>query len=221
MTFHKMILISGFAIVSSVSSALANDTPKLHPLEAACVDYEMKGQLMNGTTTRCHRNYAYEQYEIQDTKVGFGNFTQSQKQHNITIGDTIYAIDLSSNTGTKTQNPMYDGIVSSLENQSAEDMGDAFIAAMGFTPTGASKTIAETDCNMYSAPQMGTVCLTQDGLMLEQSFMGNTTTAVSVAVGDGGDDANYTLYQNVTINDGPDLSNGLNLQDLMNQMGQQ
>jgi len=221
MAFYKMIFLFGFVTVLSMSGASADDTPKLHPLEAACVDYEMKGQFLNGTTTRCHRNYAYEQYEIQDTKAGIGNFTQSQKQHNITIGNTIYAIDLSTNTGTKTQNPMYDGLVASLEGQNAEDMADAFVAAMGFSPTGAAKTIADTDCDMYSAPQMGTVCLTDDGLMLEQSFMGNTTTAVNVAVGDGGEEANYTLYQNVTINDGPDLSNGINLQDLMNQMGQQ
>lgn len=221
MGFYKMIFATGLVTASCVTGVHADDTPKLHPLEAACVEYEAKGQMMNGTTTRCHRNYAYEQYEIQDTKVGFGNFTQSQKQHTITIGDTIYAIDLSNNTGTKTKNPMYEGIVSSLENQSAEEMGEAFVAAMGFTPTGATKTIADMECSVHNAQQMGTVCLTDDGLMLEQSFMGNTTTAVNVTVGDGGDDANYALYETVTIKDGPDLSNGFNLQDLMNQMGQQ
>ena len=221
MNIQKAIFLSGIVTLSSISTILADETPKLHPLEAACIDYEMTGQMMNGTTTRCHRNYAYEQYEIQDAKVGFGNFTQSQKQHNITIGDTIYAIDLSSNKGTKTKNPMYDSIASSLENQSAEEMGAAFVSAMGFTPTDAEKTIADTVCKVYNAQQMGTVCLTDDGLMLEQSFMGNITTATNVVVGDGGADANYTLYQNVTITDGPDLSNGFNLQDLMNQAGQQ
>ncbi len=63
------------------------------------------------------------------------------------------------------------------------------------------------------------MCLTDDGLMLEQSFMGNNQVAVSVSIGDGGDDANYTLYQNVQITDGPDLSNGI--QGLMDQLGQQ
>ncbi len=51
--------------------------------------------------------------------------------------------------------------------------------------------------------------------------MGNTQTAVSVSIGDGGDDANYTLYQTVPITDGPDLSNMPNWQDLLDQGQQQ
>ncbi len=49
--------------------------------------------------------------------------------------------------------------------------------------------------------------------------MGNTQVAVGVFIGDGGDDANYTLYQNVQITDGPDLSNGI--EGLMEQFGSQ
>ena len=50
---------------TAAPSAMASGTPILHPFEAVCIDYEMSGQMMNGTSTRCHRNYAYEQYEIQ------------------------------------------------------------------------------------------------------------------------------------------------------------
>ncbi len=217
----KFVKIFAPVILAGACSGptIANDgTPVLHPVEAVCIEYELTGQMMNGTTTRCHRDYAYEQYEIQNMSIGFGGFSQSQNQHNITIGDTIYAIDLSTNTGTKTINPMYAGLVSALDNQSPDEMGAAFINAMGFNQTGATKTIAQNNCNVYNAPQMGTVCLTDNGLMLEQSIMGNTTTAVSVTIGDGGADANYTLYQNVPITDGPDLSNGL--QGLINPGGQ-
>ena len=42
-----------------------------------------------------------------------------------------------------------------------------------------------------------------------------------MSYGDGGDDENYTLYQNVPITDGPDLSNGLDIQALIDQFGQQ
>ena len=118
------------------------DQPQLHPLEAACVEYEMSGQMQNGTITRCHREYAYEQYEIQNVSVGFGGFTQTQKQHNITIGNTIYAIDLTTNTGTKTINPLYDQIVSSMQGQDPEDVAGAFFQAMGYSPTGNSNIVA-------------------------------------------------------------------------------
>lgn len=219
----KSVGLCVFVVLLSVPSSMViadDSTPQLHPVESACINYEMSGQMQSGTTLRCHRDFAYEAFEILDLSIGFGGFSQTQNQHNITIGDQIYAIDLNTNTGTQTTNPMYAGIVAALQDTDPEDMGAAFIAAMGFTATGATKTIADTVCNVYSSGMMGTMCLTDNGLMLEQAVMGNTQTAVSVSIGNGGDDANYTLYQTVPITDGPDLSNMPNLPDLMNQ-GQQ
>lgn len=118
---------------------------------------------------------------------------------------------------------MYDGLVDAMGNSSPEEMSDVFLTTMGMTPTGETKTIAETECNVYSAQMMGTTCLTDGGLMLEQVFMGNTQRAVSVAIGDGGDDANYMLHLTVPMSQGPDLSNGiggLDLGELMNQVPQ-
>lgn len=184
--------------------------PKLHPTEAACVTYEMSGQMQNGSITRCHREYGYKQYEIQNITIGIAGFTQTQNSHNITIGDTIYAIDLENNSGTKTTNPMYQNLTSAMEDNDAEEMSDAFISAMGYSPTGETKTIADNECTVYDSGQAGTICLTAGGLMLEQIILGNATTAVDVAIGDGGDNANYTLYEQVTITDGPDLSNLFN-----------
>lgn len=193
--------------------------PKLHPVKQACISYKVAGQMMNGTTERCHRKYAHEVYEIQNLTMGIAGFTQTQNQHTITIGETIYAIDLATNRATKTKNPMYAGLIDTMKDKDPKEMGDAFVAGMGFTPTGANKTIVGTECAVYNSAQMGTVCLTETGLMLEQSFMGNTTTATKVEIGKAGDEANYTLYQNVPVSDGPDLSNMPNLQDLMNQAG--
>lgn len=206
-----LLIFLTFSIIAQANQ------PKLHPVEAACITYEMSGQMMNGTITRCHREHAYEQYEIQNITIGITGFTQTQNTHTITIGDTIYVIDLENNTGTQTANPMYQSLVSSMQGQDSENLSDAFMSVMGYAPTSETKTIADHECEIYNSAQLGTVCLTDEGLMLEQLVMGNTTTAVSVSLGDGGDDTNYTLYQNVTITQGPDLSNMPNLQDLMNQ----
>ena len=220
---RTLIFCSALSVLAAFSARSSADdsTPILHPVEAACIEYEMSGQMQQGTSTRCHRDFAYEQYEIQNISIGFGGFSQSQNKHNIIIGNTIYSIDLDTNTGTQTINPMYDGIVAALQDTDPADMADAFIAAMGFTATGATKTVADTICNMYSSGMMGTMCLTDNGLLLEQSVMGTTQTAVSVSIGEGGDDDNYTLYQTVPITDGPDLSNMLNLQDLIDQAQQE
>ena len=216
----RFFALGALALAIPAITIADDSTPMLHPVEAACIDYEMSGQMQQGTSTRCHRDFAYEAFEIQETSIGFGGFSQTQNTHNITIGSTIYAIDLSTNTGTQTTNPMYDGLVAALQDTDPADMGNAFITAMGYTPTGATKTIADATCNVYSSAMMGTMCLMDNGLLLEQSVMGNTQTAVSVSIGDGGDDANYTLYQNVPITQGPDLSNMGDWQQMMQQMQQ-
>ena len=182
-------------------------TPKLHPVEKACITYELNGQMQSGTVTRCHRDFGYESYEIQQVSIGFGGFSQTQSTHTITIGDTIYAIDLQSNTATQTINPMYAGMVDSLENASPEELGTAFLAAMDMSPTGATQTVAGEDCSVYSSSMMGTACFTNDWLMVEQSVMGMGQSAISVDRASGGANGNYTLYQNMTVTDGPDLSN--------------
>ncbi len=206
MKFSGLVIFALFATIAVEAAA----QPKLHPIEEACVTYEMSGQMQNGSITRCHREYGYEQYEIQNITIGIAGFTQTQNSHNITIGDTIYAIDLENNSGTKTTNPMYQNMVSAMENNDAEEMSDAFISAMGYSQTGETKTIANHECAVYNSSQAGTLCLTAEGLMLEQTILGNATTATSVSIGDSGDDANYTLYQQVTISEGPDLSNLFN-----------
>lgn len=202
-------LLSAILTLAAAPSFANDDTPQLHPLDKACVTYEMTGQMMSGGTTRCHRDYGYEQYEIQETTVGFAGVTQTQRQHVIIIGETIYSINLDTNSGTKTQNPMYASVTAALQNSSPDQMSQQFFDAMGLTPNGETKTIAGASCAVYTSAMMGTVCMTDNGLMLEQDFMGSGQIATSVNVGDGGDDENYTLYQTVPITDGPDLSNGL------------
>ena len=211
------ITIASTAFMAACTAGEA--TPKLHPLEAACLSYEMTGQMQSGTVTRCHRKFGYEQYEIQNITIGVMGMTQTQNQHVITIGDTIYSIDLSTNTGTKTQNPMYESIVSAMEGKSPEEASAEFMTAMGMTATDQTKTIAGETCTVYQSAQMGTTCMTQTGLMLEQLIMGMGQVATAVTVGDGGEDANYTLYETVPITDGPDLSELPGLSDFQGVFG--
>ena len=208
MKFFSLFVLVAFSTIVTVIAA----QPKLHPIEKVCVMYEMSGQIQNGSITRCHREYGYEQYEIQNITIGIAGFTQTQNSHNITIGDTIYAIDLENNTGTKTKNPMYQSIVSAMEDNDSEEMSDTFITAMGYSPTGETKTIADNECDVYDSGQAGTICLTSSGLMLEQTILGNSTTAASVSIGESGEDTNYILYEQVSITEGPDLSNLFNQQ---------
>ncbi len=199
-----------------VAPARAAD-PILHPVGGVCIRFNMKGQLMNGTTLRCHRRNGFEQFEIQDIETGIGNIKQKQKQHTITIGDTVYAIDTATMTGTKTINPMYQTIVRAMKGRSPEEFGRTFMTSMGFAPTGESKTIAGIECEVYGAAGLGKNCVSPDALTLEQDVLGNKMTAIEVSY-DGGNDEDYRLYEKIKIRQGPDLSNGLNIQDLVKQL---
>ncbi|MCI4643512.1 MAG: hypothetical protein MRY64_01885 [Hyphomonadaceae bacterium] len=203
----RSLAVSSMLAISAAPAFANPDTPKLHPVEKACVTYEMNGQMQSGTVTRCHRDFGYESYEIQDVSIGFGGFSQTQTTHTITIGDTIYTIDLQSNTATQTTNPMYAGLADAMEDASPEELGASFLEAMNMSPTGETNTVAGEGCTVYSSPMMGTACFTSDWLMLEQSVMGMGQSATSVDRTSGGADENYTLYQNMTVSDGPDLSN--------------
>ena len=183
------------------------DTPILHPVEAYCIDYEIGGDMQGGSVKRCHRKNGYEQFEIQNTTISVFGISQSTNQHIVTIGDQIYSINLDTNTGTITTNPFYASLSQALDDTSPEQMGAAFLDAMGYTATGETKIVAEASCEVYNSAMVGTVCLSDDLLMLEQNVMGMTWTAVTVAIGVPGDDADYRRYESAEMSDGPDLSN--------------
>ncbi len=207
MTCKILSLAVGAAFTLPV--AVANPgTPKLHPVEAVCIDYEQSGQMQSGTSTKCHRDYGYEQYEISELTIGMAGFSQSQSTFTVTIGDTIYAIDTDANTATQTVNPMYQGLADAVDQSGSTAVSDAFLNAMGMTPTGQTQTVVGLPCNVYASNMMGSACLTDDGLMLQQSVMGTEVTATSVTY-DEGVAENYRRHETATITQGPDLSNGL------------
>lgn len=196
------------ALVLAASTQQASADPKLHPVEAVCIDYEQTG-MMSGTATECLRNWAHERYTIEDFTISVMGMTQRHNQHAITVGNQITSWDRDTNVGTVTANPMYDRLASSSSDD-IEEFADNMIAAMGFTPTGASQTIAGESCDVYSSAQLGTMCFTSDALVLEQSMdmgMGSfTRRAVSIDRGNGGSDADYQVPDDVTISQGPDLN---------------
>lgn len=199
-------IAAALALASLPGGALAGDTPKLHPAKAACIDYELSGQMQSGTVQRCHRDYGYEQYEIRDVTINVAGFGQTQREHVITIGDRIYTIDLTTDTGTRMRNPMYDKMVAALEDDDATAAATLWLSELGFTANGDTKQIAGHKCRVYESSMAGTVCLTDEMLMLEQTVMGMVTTATDVSMGAEGDAANYRLHETVTLTDGPAMA---------------
>jgi hypothetical protein len=204
--------LTGAFLALSVSCAAAADMPKLHPIEALCVTYEMSGQMMEGDSVQCHRHYANESYQIQNTTIKIPGMTQTQSQTTVTIGPDIYAINRQAGTATKTKNPMYDGMAKS-EGMSPAD----YAHSMGMSPDGTSQEYLGLTCAVYRNPSLGEICMTDDGILLRMKMPQMTQTATEVRREEG-DPAIYALPSQVRVTEGPDLSQGI--QGLMKQYQQ-
>ncbi|MEM8836776.1 MAG: hypothetical protein AAGE89_01690 [Pseudomonadota bacterium] len=214
---HRVFMATLLTLGATVGTVHAAE--RFHSIEKMCVEYEMKGQMMNGTIARCHRKHAFEWFEIRDLKTGFGGFTQRQYEHSIAIGDTMYAINPEAGTGTITKNPMYKPFQEALQRSGnrPEAIGQVFFDTMGFQPSGKTKTIAGYQCQEMVSQSAGSMCFTDDFVMLEQSILGNSQVAVKVTMGADGGSENYDLWQKVSLSQGPDLSDGFDLESLARQ----
>ncbi len=190
-------------------AATAADPPKLHPIEALCVTYEISGQMMEGDSVQCHRQYANQSYQIQNTTIKIPGMTQTQQQTNVTIGPDVYAINRQAGTATRTKNPMYDDLAK------AEGMSPAdYAQSMGMSPDGTTQEYLGLTCAVYRNPSLGEICMTDDGILLRMKMPQMTQTATEVRREEG-DPAIYDLPNQVRVTEGPDLSHGI--QGLMKQ----
>jgi len=190
----------GGSVSSDANSETETDFVKFHPQKEFCVEYENSG-MMKGTSINCMRKWGTERVEIEDFEIGVGGFSKREKAHKTYIGDQIYVINTDKMTGTVTRNPVH----KDLSNTDPIALGKAMMASWNMKDTGKDKTIAGVECNVMDSPQMGSVCLTDNLVMLEQSFMGVNRVATSVDLNSGGDDANYSLFEKAEMTEGPDI----------------
>jgi hypothetical protein len=167
---------------------------RMHPLEAYWVKYNYQGMMEGEVIEQC-RNWCNERVETRHLKLSLGGLNQLQDERIIAVGEDIYNVDERQGTVTKTKNPMWSGIVEQVEAGGAESTFDAWMNAMGFHPTGSTRTIAGEACDDYVSQQMmnANSCITKDGLTLRSEVAGAIQSAVEVHRGDPGDLAAYEI----------------------------
>ncbi len=99
----RLIGASACALALLASPAMAADTPKLHPVEALCVTYQLSGQMMEGTNVQCHRQHGYETYRLETNTIKIPGMTRTTSSTTVTIGADVYAINREAGTATKTK----------------------------------------------------------------------------------------------------------------------
>jgi len=185
------------AILAAAAAALAACSAEPARAAGHCITYEQTGSV-SGEVVECSKDLATS-YAIETLEMSMMGMTQSQHRHVIRKDGEIISWDLDTLEGTRVDDPMADAVAGD-----PEDAAQRFIAAMGLSPTGETRSIAGETCAVHASAQMGEVCLTDDLLLLEQTFQGMgpasfTRTAVAVDRSTSGDPAHYEVPADVTI----------------------
>lgn len=200
--FNRLITAMSLCIFSLTCYSIEANSFKMKIPKQFCVEYKMTGQMIQGTTKTCARDYGKESFTITKSTIGFGTFTRSEHKHSITINQKIYNIDPVNMTGTVTNNPMAE----SIKSGDAESMAQQMIESMNYQDTGEVKTIIGIKCRVYKSNMAGTACFTDTAVMLEQEILGmGGQIATYYSDKESGDEDNYSLYKNVKIVEAPDI----------------
>lgn len=181
------------ALIAIGATGAAAPTPRLHPVKAFTIDYTWRGAI-SGSETEHSDAHGYRRSTITKTEMRMAGQVIRTNTRAYSIGETIVTIDYARGTASRARNPIYARIVERTRTQRIENLADALIRAMGYQPTGASKTIAGERCAVWKGPT-GTTCFTSDALTLETTQMMGPVQATRVATrirrNDPGPDSAY------------------------------
>ncbi|MAK61637.1 MAG: hypothetical protein CMK09_11705 [Ponticaulis sp.] len=164
-----------------------------------CVEYSQTGG-MSGTVTECFKTF-WTSYSSENLKMKMMGFSQEHNQNTIRKDGKIYSWDPTTKRGTVTNDPW----AGTDFKGDPVTQNEAFLNAMGFSATGETRTIAGLSCAVRTSSQMGTVCITDDLILLSQSMsmgpMSFERVATKVTRGTSGDSARYSVPTDVVISD--------------------
>ncbi len=199
MQMLQILLALSVLIVLPVS---AQET-RLHPVRAYCATYEVGG-MSKGTFITCQRAWGRERFEQWNTSTGIGPFRKQDDKHVIFLGEHIYTKQ--KNKVLRTVNPIYEQLMSRLQGTRVEDLQEAFMKAMQYTPTGEQRTVNDVACTVSRSPLAGNVCLTDHGILVEQRVMGQSQRLLALEIGEEGENSLYDPQAwSLPIEDGPDV----------------
>lgn len=197
---HLKNVFSGLAALLALSAgamAQGQNSAAFYPMESFTIVYQSTG-MMSGTSTMHVRDHGRQMAKIDDMTVSVGNMTVPQKSRTVTMNGVVVTIDDAKHTGTRLTIPNYEEMMNAYAQKPGLEAAYDMIKAMGGAPSGATKTIAGENCDVWTIPSLGTeMCLSSDGLTLATSVtmgpMSMSQEATEVRRDDGGPDEAFSL----------------------------
>ena len=146
--------------------------------------------------------------EQWDTATGFGPFKKKERKHVIYLKEHIFTYDRAAKRprALRTVNPIYEDLVRHMRGRSPKELQKSFMQAMRYAPTGEQRTVGEVGCTVSRSPTVGEVCLTADGILVEQRVLGQTQRLTALEMDTSGDTALYDPERwDLPIEEGPDV----------------
>ncbi len=154
---------------------------KRYGIKSGIIEYELSGA-QSGKETIYFDDWGYREAKYTEAELSFGGFSQKTNTLTILEGKMIYTIDLSTNTGTKMENPLFAG----LKDEDLQEMGKQMMEQMGGEKTG-TETFLDRTCEVWEIKQMGTKTYVWESIALKTEVnmgMQMNITAVSMKEGE-------------------------------------
>lgn len=172
-----------------------------------CIEYEIIG-MGKGMQKVYIGDWGNEHLTILDVVMEMGSIKQRTHTATYLKGNKIYTVDLETNKGTVSENPMR----SATNEKQAKQAGEEFLKQFG-KEVGTEVFLGKT-CRVFEMPDLGTRTLVWKNITLksvtDMGPMKQTMTAVKIIL--DFDEKIFNLPTNIIFND------SLNFDDIMNKM---
>jgi hypothetical protein len=207
-TAFIILLISvAWANVPGTGNKKTGPKIKWVEIEKVYIEYEVIG-MGKGLQKVYIGDWGNEHLTILDIVMEMGPMKQRTHTATYLKGDKIYTIDLETNKGTVTDNPMR----SATNEKQAEQFGEEFMKQYG-KEVGTEEFLGKT-CRVFEMPDLGTTTLVWKNITLKSVTglgpMNQIMTAVKIIL--DFDEKIFNLPKNINFEE------GMNLQDIMKKM---
>jgi len=176
-------------------------------IEKVCIEYEVTG-MGKGTQKVYIGDWGNEHLTILDVVMEMGPMKQRTHTATYLKGNKIYTVDLETNKGTVTENPMR----SATNEKQAKQAGEEFMKQFG-KEVGTEEFLGKT-CRVFEMPDLGTRTLVWKNITLKSVTgmgpMKQIMTAVKIIL--DFDEKIFNLPTDINFEDQP------NLEDIMKKM---
>lgn len=146
----KRLTLVMLSLLLVCSTLFGQSSGKRYKLKKAHVEYQISGSMQSGSEHLYFDDWGKREAKYTSLTIKVSGFTQENHKATFLEGKWIYAVDLTSKTGTKQENEMF----KDLSDEELADLGKQTMIQMGGKKIG-TETILGKRCEVWDIPKAG------------------------------------------------------------------